>query len=68
MVVMVVVTITITVDSQFGYIADFIYEQISSSAGVAAFTAIAIIFGITQYLILQHVKQSNKQTRQLDRI
>ena len=61
LVVMVVVTITITVDSQIGFIADFIHEQISSSAGVAAFTAIAIIFGITQYFILAYVKQTNRE-------
>ena len=60
---MVVVTITITVDSQIGYIADFIPEQISSNVGVAAFIAIAIIFAITQYLILAYVKQTNKENR-----
>ena len=60
---MVVVTITITVDSQIGYIADFIPELVSSNAGVAAFIAIAIIFAITQYLILAYVKQTNKENR-----
>ena len=60
---MVVVTITITVDSQIGYIADFIPELVSSNAGIAAFIAIAIIFAITQYLILAYVKQTNKENR-----
>ena len=60
---MVVVTITITVDSHIGYIADFIPELVSSNAGVAAFIAIAIIFAITQYLILAYVKQTNKENR-----
>ena len=32
---MAVATITVTVDSQIGYIADFIPEQISSNVGVA---------------------------------
>ena len=63
LIVMVVVTITVTVDSQIGYIADFIPELISSNVGVAAFTAIAIIFAITQYFILAYVKQSNKENR-----
>jgi hypothetical protein len=60
---MVVVIITITIDSQIGYIADFIPEKVSSNAGVAAFTAIAIIFAITQYFILAYVKQTNKENR-----
>ena len=60
---MVVVIITILVDSQIGYIADFIPEQLSSSVGVAAFIAIAIIFAVTQYFILGYVKQSNKENK-----
>ena len=60
---MAVATITVTVDSQIGYIADFIPEQISSNVGVAAFILIAIIFAITQYLILKYAKQSNKENR-----
>jgi hypothetical protein len=35
------------IDSQIVYIADFIPEQLSSSVGVAAFIAIAIIFAVT---------------------
>ena len=60
---MVVVIITILVDSQIGYIADFIPEQLSSSVGVAAFIAIAIIFAVTQYFILGYVKQSNREAK-----
>ncbi|HEY6405529.1 MAG TPA: hypothetical protein VIX38_05585 [Nitrososphaeraceae archaeon] len=63
LILMVVATITIMVDSQIGYIADFIPEQISSIVGVAGFIAIAIIFAITQYFILDYVKQSNKENR-----
>ena len=62
---MLVVIVTITVDSQIGYIADFIPEQLSSSGGVAIFIVISAIFVITQYLILAYVKQSNKETRQI---
>ena len=43
---MVVVIITILIDSEIGYIADFIPEQLSSSVGVAAFIGIAIIFAV----------------------
>jgi hypothetical protein len=60
LVLMVIVIITLMVDSEIGYIADFIPEQVSSGLGVALFTAIAIIFTVTQYFILGYVKQSNK--------
>ena len=60
---MVVVITAITIDSQIGYIADFIPEQISSNVGVATFILMAIIFAVTQYLILGYVKQTNKENR-----
>ena len=63
-VLMIVVIAAITVESQIGYVADFIPEQLSSNAGIFAFISIAVICMITQHFILQHVKQSNKQTRQ----
>ena len=58
---MVVVITAITIDSQIGYIADFIPEQISSNVGVATFILMAIIFAVTQYLILGYVKETNKE-------
>ena len=60
---MLVVIITITVESQIGIVADFIPKQLSSAGGIAAFIAIAIIFAVTQYFVLSYVKQSNKDTR-----
>ena len=63
-VLMVVVIASITLESQIGYIADFIPEQLSSNAGIFGFISIAVIFAVSQYFILQHVKQSNKQTGQ----
>jgi hypothetical protein len=60
---MLVVILTIMVDSTIGRVADFIPEQLSSSDGIAAFIAIAVIFAITQYFILAYVKQSNQDTR-----
>ena len=58
-----VVVVTLLVDSQIGYIADFIPEQLSSSSGIAGFIVIAVIFAITQYFILVYIKQSKKETR-----
>ena len=60
---MLVVIVVITVDSQIGIVADFIPEQISSRSGVSIFIVIAVIFAVTQYLILNCVKQLNKETK-----
>jgi len=57
---MLIVIIAITVDSQIGYIADFIPQQLSSNGGIAIFVALAVVFMITQHLILDYVNQSNK--------
>ena len=61
---MLVVTVTITIDSEIGYVADFIPEQVSSNTGIFVFILIAVIFAITQYFILDYVKQLNRETRQ----
>ena len=58
-----VVIVTLLVDSQIGYIADFIPEQLSSSTGIAGFIVIAVIFAIMQYFILVYINQSKKETR-----
>lgn len=63
---MLVVIITITVDSQIGYIADFIPEQLSSGIGITIFIAIAAIFMVTQQFVLGYLRQLNKEIR--DRI
>ncbi len=63
---MLVVTVAITIDFLIGNIADFIPEQISSWSGVSVFVVITVIFAVTQYLILNYVKQLNKETK--DRI
>ena len=63
MILMVVVITIITIDSQIGYIADFIPEQVSSDVGVATFILMAVIFAFTQYFILGYVKQTNKENR-----
>ena len=63
LILMVVVITAITIDSQIGYIADFIPEKVSSDAGVAAFILMAVIFAVTQYFILGYVKQTSKDNR-----
>ena len=61
---MLVAIVVITIDSQIGYVADFIPEQLSSNVGVFMFVVIAAIFVITQYLILDYVKKSNKEAKE----
>lgn len=60
---MIVVITAITIDSQIGYIADFIPEKVSSDAGVTTFILMAVIFAVTQYFILGYVKQTSKDNR-----
>lgn len=62
LILMLVVIITIMVDSEVGLVADFIPAQISSSVGIAVFIAIVIIFAIMQFFILAYIKQSNRET------
>lgn len=44
---MLVAIVVIPIDSQIGYVADFIPEQLSSNVGVFTFVVIAVIFVIT---------------------
>jgi hypothetical protein len=60
---LMLIIITITIDSQIGYIADFIPKQLSSSTGIAIFVTIAAIYIITQYFILDYTKRINKETK-----
>jgi hypothetical protein len=63
LIIMTLVVVTLTVDSQIGIIADLIPEQLASSAGIATFVAIWVIFVITQYYILGYINKINKENR-----
>jgi hypothetical protein len=63
LVMMSIVVVTLTVDSQIGYIADFIPVQLASSVGIATFIGIWTIFAVTQYYVLAYVKKINKESR-----
>jgi hypothetical protein len=58
-----IVIITLLVDSQIGYIADFIPESIVTNEGIALFIGIAVIFAIGGILILEYVKAKSKESR-----
>ena len=62
LILMIVVVITTAIDSEIGFIADFIPSQLSSNWGFAVFISIAIVFAITQYFLLAYVRQINKDT------
>jgi hypothetical protein len=60
---MIIIAVTLTVESQIAVVADFIPEQMASSTGIAAFICIWVIFTVTQYYILAFVKQNNKNSK-----
>ena len=63
LVIMIIIAITLTTESQIGIISDFIPEQLASNEGIAAFIGIWAIFVTTQYYILAFVKHNNKYSR-----
>jgi hypothetical protein len=63
LIIMTIIVVTLTVDSQIGIIADMIPEQLASSAGTTTFVAIWVIFVVTQYYILGYIKKINKENR-----
>ena len=52
-----IVVSTILIDSEVGVVSDFIPEIISSNAGILLFIGSAIIFAITGFFILSHIRQ-----------
>ena len=63
LVIMIIIAITLTIESQIGIISDFIPEQLASNEGIAAFIGIWAVFIATQYYILAFVKHYNNTSR-----
>ena len=61
LILIIIVIITIMIDSEIGIVADFIPNQLSSSWGISVFLGIAIIFVVSQYFILSYLNQINKR-------
>jgi len=59
---MIIVIITVMIDSEIGIVPDFTPEQISSIGGIGVFLGIAIIFVVSHYFIL-YLKQINKENK-----
>jgi hypothetical protein len=56
-----ILVVTFMVDSQIGYIADFIPERLVTNEGIALFIGIAVVFAVGGILILQYVKIKTKE-------
>jgi hypothetical protein len=56
-----IMVVAMMVDSEIGFVSDFLAEMISSPAGIALFISIAIIFAVIQYFILGYVKELRKE-------
>ena len=60
---MSILVVTFMVDSNVGYIADFIPERLVTSEGIALFIGIAVVFVVGGILILQYVKAKTSESR-----
>ena len=60
---MIIVNFTVMIDSQIGYVADFIPNQLSSIWGIGAFLGLVVIFTISQYFILSFLKVLKKENK-----
>src|ERR671915_1125422 len=60
---MSILVVTFLIDSQIGYIADFIPERLVTNEGIALFIGIAVVFAAGGILILQYVKTKTKESR-----
>jgi hypothetical protein len=65
LILMSILVVTFMVDSQIGYIADFIPERLATNEGIALFIGIAVVFAIGGILILQYVKTKESHARAL---
>ena len=57
-----ILVVTFTVDSQIGYMADFIPEKLVANERIALFIGIAVVFAVGGILILQYVKTKTKES------
>ena len=62
LVIMTIVAVTLTVESQVSTVADFIPEQLASNTGIVAFIGIWAVCSVMQYYILAFIKHNNKKS------
>jgi hypothetical protein len=61
LVIFVVVMAALIIDQSISNISDIITQEITSTSGVALFIAIATVYAVGQYYILEMVKAKNKE-------
>ena len=57
LIVIAVVIFTLVTDTMINQVSDFLAPQLVSNFGIALFVLFAIIFGITQYIVLRYTKK-----------
>lgn len=57
-----IMVVAMMIDSEIGFVADFVAEMISSPAGIALFLSIAVIFAVIQYFIFRYVKKLREES------
>jgi hypothetical protein len=60
---MLILVVTFLIDSQIGYIADFIPERLATNEGIALFIGVAVVFAVGGILTLEYVKTKTKESR-----
>ena len=60
---MSILVVTFMVESNLGYIADFIPETLASPGGIALFIAIAAVFAVSGILLLRSIRTETTNTR-----
>lgn len=60
--ILILVTVFM-IDSQIGYIADFIPDQIVTPEGIALFVGIGVAFAVGGWIILSYIGQQNKNRK-----
>jgi hypothetical protein len=62
LILMSILVVTFMIDSQIGYIADFISERLATNEGIALFIGIAVVLAVGGILILEYVKTKTKES------
>jgi hypothetical protein len=63
LIIVSVVVVVFLVDSNIGYVADFIPDWLVTNEGIGLFIGISVVFAAGGLLILRFVKQNNKQSK-----
>lgn len=61
--IMTILVASFVIDSNVGYIADFIPERLATNEGIALFIGIAVVFAVGGILILRYVKTKSKESQ-----